>query len=92
MRRWVQVSDRHLLRTTCMDTRLESPRELQEAVDAAVATTAARRAFVRPSGTQDVVRVFAEAATQHDADALALKVLQAVHRLAGGVGEMPMSV
>ena len=33
----------------------------------------AQSAFVRPSGTEDVVRVYAEAATQADADALALK-------------------
>jgi phosphoacetylglucosamine mutase len=33
-----------------------------------------RRSFVRPSGTEDVVRVYAEAATQDEADALAKQV------------------
>ncbi|EOD16703.1 putative phosphoglucomutase 3 [Emiliania huxleyi CCMP1516] len=47
------------------------------------------RAFVRPSGTEDVVRVYAEAATQQAADELARKVGQATWRLAGGVGEQP---
>lgn len=51
-----------------------------------------KRCFVRPSGTEDVVRVYAEAATREDADALCLKAMQAVHDIAGGVGERPSSV
>ena len=43
----------------------------------------------RPSGTEDVVRVYAEAETQVQADALALAVAQAAHRHAGGVGQAP---
>lgn len=88
----LQVRDRHALRATCMDTRVEAPRGLQEEVDAAAAEAAAGRAFVRPSGTENVVRVYAEAATQREADALALRVLRAVHRLAGGVGQAPRAV
>lgn len=88
----LQVQDRLQLRTTCMDTRLEEPQELQRNIDAAVANTKAGRAFVRPSGTQDVVRVYAEAQTQEEADRLALLVLQAVHKHGGGIGECPQSV
>lgn len=88
----LQVHDRLVLRTTCMDTRLEEPQELQCEIDTAVLEVQAGRAFVRPSGTQDVVRVYAEARTQAEVDRLALQVLQAVHRLAGGVGEVPTSV
>ena len=43
----------------------------------------------RPSGTEDVVRVYAEADTQSNADALAEEVGAAVHKFAGGVGELP---
>lgn len=50
------------------------------------------RCFVRPSGTEDVVRIYAEAATREDADNLCLKAMQAVHDLAGGVGERPTSI
>ena len=75
-----------------MDTRLAAPQELQSKIDAAVLKVEAGRAFVRPSGTQDVVRVYAEARTQGQADELALQVLQAVHRLADGVGELPSAV
>jgi phosphoacetylglucosamine mutase len=45
----------------------------------------AGRSFVRPSGTEDVVRVYAEAATQQEADALAAAVGRQVERLAGGL-------
>ena len=47
------------------------------------------RAFVRPSGTEDIVRVYAEAATQEAADTLALDVARHVHKVAGGIGELP---
>lgn len=44
---------------------------------------------MRPSGTEDVVRVYAEASTQEQADALALAVQQAVFDLADGTGGRP---
>lgn len=50
---------------------------------------AAGRAFVRPSGTEDVVRVYAEAATQAAADDLARLVARHVHSAAAGVGPPP---
>ena len=43
----------------------------------------------RPSGTEDVVRVYAEADTQTAADELALHVCQLVYKMAGGEGEEP---
>ena len=47
------------------------------------------RSFVRPSGTEDVVRVYAEAATRAGADNLAYNVCCKVFELASGVGEAP---
>lgn len=74
-----------------------SPAGLQAAIDALVVDTNASseppsqsaRAFVRPSGTEDVVRVYAEAASQPLADQLALRVGQALFDLAGGRGARP---
>lgn len=43
----------------------------------------------RPSGTEDVVRVYAEAVTQQDADKLAIEVARLVHNMADGVGPIP---
>lgn len=51
--------------------------------------TCTGRAFVRPSGTEDVVRVYAEAATQSAADDLARLVARHVHSIAAGVGPSP---
>lgn len=89
----VRVADRLALTTTPDESRLVEPAALQAAIDAAVAEVDASngRAFVRPSGTEDVVRVYAEAATVADADRLAAKVAQAVYDLAGGVGDRPCS-
>ena len=86
------VADRGALTTTDDETRLVAPAALQAALDGLMAAVPQGRCFVRPSGTEDVVRVYAEAATQADADALALKTAQAVHELAGGVGEKPTAV
>lgn len=43
----------------------------------------------RPSGTEDVVRIYAEASTQQDADALAKVLCQLVFDEAGGKGTRP---
>lgn len=69
-----------------------TPDGLQSTIDKIVSGFSKGRSFVRPSGTEDIVRVYAEASTQEDADNLALKVACAVHDLAGGVGAKPKSV
>jgi phosphoacetylglucosamine mutase len=62
---------------------------LQDAIDAAVARYAQGRAFARPSGTEDAVRVYAEANTQEAADSLATDVARIVYDLASGTGQRP---
>ena len=47
------------------------------------------RSFVRPSGTENVVRIYAEASTQNDADALASEAAALVFKLCNGVGDVP---
>ncbi|RKP11660.1 phosphoacetylglucosamine mutase, partial [Piptocephalis cylindrospora] len=85
----VLVEDRSAFRTTMADTQLVAPAGLQEKIDAEIAKFSAGRAFVRPSGTEDVVRVYAEAATRSECDTLAWKVAGLVFDLAGGKGERP---
>ena len=87
----VSIKDRTLVKTYDAERRVSSPSELQTAIDEAVKELNVReaRAFVRPSGTEDVVRVYAEADTQANADGLAKKVCQLVYDLAGGVGVRP---
>ncbi|XP_049612627.1 phosphoacetylglucosamine mutase isoform X1 [Syngnathus scovelli] len=85
----VKVADRRVIDTTDAERRAVSPAGLQDAIDASVAKYRQARAFVRPSGTEDVVRVYAEAGTQESADSLVHEVSLAVFRLAGGVGDEP---
>lgn len=58
------MSDRRVIDTTDAERRAVSPAGLQEAIDNLVKTYRKARSFVRPSGTEDVVRVYAEADTQ----------------------------
>ncbi|OQV26046.1 Phosphoacetylglucosamine mutase [Hypsibius exemplaris] len=85
----VKVSDRNVVQTTDAERKCSAPSGLQAAIDQAVRKYHSGRAFVRPSGTEDVVRVYAEADTQEDVDKLAQEVALAVFQLAGGVGQAP---
>ncbi|XP_014327711.2 phosphoacetylglucosamine mutase [Xiphophorus maculatus] len=85
----VKVSDRRVIDTTDAERRAVTPAGLQEAIDDLVKKYQKARSFVRPSGTEDVVRVYAEADTQESADTLAHEVSLAVYGLAGGVGDEP---
>ncbi|XP_072218556.1 phosphoacetylglucosamine mutase [Leuresthes tenuis] len=85
----VKVADRRVIDTTDAERRAVSPAGLQDAIDGLVKKYRQARSFVRPSGTEDVVRVYSEADTQESADALAHEVSLAVYRLAGGVGDEP---
>ncbi|UIZ21154.1 hypothetical protein KXD40_000759 [Peronospora effusa] len=90
----VKVADRSVIKLAEEDdTQVLAPEELRSALDSALQEYANKRgrAFVRPSGTEDVVRVYAEADTQEDADALALQFAKLVHQHCGGVDEEPAS-
>ena len=87
-----QVKDRTKIQTTWNEQRATGPDGLQDAVDAAIAKFGGPdkvRCFVRPSGTEDVVRVYAEAQTQADADGLAHQACAAVFEIGDGVGAPP---
>ena len=88
----VKVADRSVIKSDEEDdSKVLAPESLCSALDSALQEYANKRsrAFVRPSGTEDAVRVFAEADTQQDADALALQFAKLVHEHCGGVGDEP---
>jgi phosphoacetylglucosamine mutase len=85
----LKVADRGAITTADAERRCVTPEGLQAAIDAAVAKVPRGRAFARPSGTEDAVRVYSEAASQAEADALAAEVGRLVYDLAGGVGARP---
>ena len=86
------MSDRKALKPQWNEMRLDTPETLQTEIDRLVGGCEQGRGFVRPSGTEDVVRIYAEGTTQAAADALALAMVKAVYEQAGGVGEMQTSI
>ncbi|KAH8255884.1 hypothetical protein KR026_000885 [Drosophila bipectinata] len=82
----VKVQDRNVIETTDAERVCVKPEGLQAEINKVVANYKRGRAFVRPSGTEDVVRVYAEAVTKEDTDNLAYEVGILVQKLAGGVG------
>uniref|UniRef100_A0A7S2CLD8 Phosphoacetylglucosamine mutase n=1 Tax=Octactis speculum TaxID=3111310 RepID=A0A7S2CLD8_9STRA len=84
------VMDRSVISCSPNETRVLAPPQLQETLDGHMGTVNKGRCFVRPSGTEDVVRIYAEAATQEEADQLAFDAMCAVFDIAGGVGEPPV--
>lgn len=82
----VEVIDRNLFVAVDAERRLQEPKGAQDEIDKVVGRYKQGRAFARASGTEDAVRVYAEAATRGEADELAAKVSDVVRRF-GGVGE-----
>lgn len=70
----VIVNDRNIFKTTNAERTLVEPIGLQAQIDAAVAKYLKGRSFVRASGTEDAVRVYAEAETREEADELSEEV------------------
>ncbi|KAK8527481.1 hypothetical protein V6N13_085313 [Hibiscus sabdariffa] len=79
----VKVVDRTAVTTTNAETIAVSPPGIQEAIDAETAKYSKGRCFIRPSGTEDVIRVYAEASTQESANSLAGSVAKIVDRFLG---------
>jgi phosphoacetylglucosamine mutase len=64
----VVVPDRNIFKTEDAERRLVNPPGLQGKIDELVRKYEGGRSFVRPSGTEDVVRVYAEARIRSQAD------------------------
>ncbi|PIL31888.1 hypothetical protein GSI_06592 [Ganoderma sinense ZZ0214-1] len=80
----VVVADRGAFKTEDAERRLISPPGLQAKLDELVRRYEGGRSFVRPSGTEDVVRVYAEAIARSQADELAFRVAGLVYDEVGG--------
>lgn len=61
------------------ETRALKPEALQNEIDSFVSQYPRSRCFVRPSGTEDVVRVYAEAETAEGAAAVAQMAVDAIN-------------
>ena len=70
----VEVPDRTIFKAVDAERKLESPPGAQAQIDALAGKYKNGRSFARASGTEDAVRVYAEAATKGEADELAAAV------------------
>ena len=77
----VVVKDRNIFKTEDAERRLTAPVGLQQKIDELTRKYDGGRAFVRPSGTEDVVRVYAEAILRPQADGEIILAVQSVHVL-----------
>lgn len=84
----VSVKDKNVIETEDCDRMVRKPGSLKDAVMSASSGEGCR-AFVRPSGTEDVVRVYAEAPVGCGGKAaeMAIEISRAVYDFCGGVGE-----
>ncbi|KAF7310872.1 Phosphoacetylglucosamine mutase [Mycena chlorophos] len=80
----VVVADRNQFKTEDAERQLVSPPGLQSKITDLARRFEGGRSFVRPSGTEDVVRVYAEAGSKPQADELAFRVAGLVYDFAGG--------
>ena len=72
------VKDRTKFKVVWDESKLTQPIELQQKIDELVAGTNEGKAFVRPSGTEDILRLYAEARTVPEMEALANTILQEI--------------
>ena len=82
----VLVKDRTIIECNSNESVCLQPESVQPLLQKAMDAVSNGRCFVRPSGTEDVVRVYAEAKTRQEADCLADKAAQIVYDTCAGVG------
>lgn len=75
------VNDRTKFKTNADETRLVEPSSLQSKIDELVKEVPQGRAFIRPSGTENVVRIYAEAQNREDVDKLTKNLSSEVESL-----------
>ena len=89
----VKVKDRTIIKCNSNESICLQPLTVQPLLENAMNVTTNGiengRCFIRPSGTEDIVRVYAEAKTRTDADKLALIASQIVYDECNGIGERP---
>jgi phosphoacetylglucosamine mutase len=76
----VEVRDRNMFKAVDAERKLEEPKGIQANIDDLVHKYKSGRSFARASGTEDAVRVYAEAASRAEADQLAQRVADLVKR------------
>jgi phosphoacetylglucosamine mutase len=76
----VEVKDRNIFKAVDAERKLEEPKGVQTEITEEVGKYKQGRSFARASGTEDAVRVYAEAASRGEADELAAVVSRIVKK------------
>eukprot|EP00210_Caulerpa_lentillifera_P003366 g3210.t1 len=74
-------TDKSKIQMNADETKCVAPEVLQSKIDEIVAGVPNSRAFIRPSGTEDVVRIYAESPIQADAESIAQKLAEVVKKM-----------
>lgn len=74
------VSNRNLIKTIKADTEIVEPLGMQDSINQSVGKYRNARSFVRPSGTEDIVRIYVEAETDADVKQLTEEIQQVVKK------------
>ena len=72
------VKDRTQFKTIWDESRLTQPAALQDTIDQLVQEVGGGKAFVRPSGTEDILRIYAEASTPEKVEQLGNAILKEI--------------
>jgi phosphoacetylglucosamine mutase len=76
----LHVPNKSLLKCSDDETYLVEPVTLQEELNRLMKSVEMGRIFIRPSGTEDVVRIYAEARKREDVEALVHQTKDLVNR------------
>ena len=79
----VMVRDRNLVTTRDAERQVVTPAGMQDNINKIVGRYNQARSFVRPSGTEDCVRVYSEAQTREEAEAVSKEISDMVRQMIG---------
>lgn len=71
----IKVANKDNFKTIEDESRLTDPADVQADLDALVASVNSGKAFLRPSGTEDILRLYCEASTLDEMNDLAKRIL-----------------
>lgn len=74
----VTIKDKSKLKMSYAEEVVLEPKEIQEKINAIVAKYPGSRAFIRPSGTEDIVRIYAESSDSAHVDAVSAEIKEMV--------------
>lgn len=70
----VVIKNRFAIEVNKLQIRITKPQEVQDAIDEEVKKISKGRGFARPSGTEDIVRIYVEAEKEADVIELEKKI------------------